>query len=439
MSNSMQVEDLILVSVDDHAIEPPNAFSRHMPAKYKGREPKTVKMGPRDVWTFEGKAWGYMGLNSVVGRPKEEYGMEPLSYDHMRKGTWSVKDRVDDMNANGVLGSMCFPTFPGFAGQKFQLHPERDVTLAAIQAYNDWHAHDWCGAAPGRFIPLALVPWWDMPAAAAEINRMAKLGVHAISFSDNPAVQGYPSLHDAYWDPMWKACSDNNIVVCCHIGTGAHPPHASDLSPIDAWITSMPISIANSAADWMWAPMWKKFPNLRMALSEGSIGWIPYLLERADFTHAHHNAWTHSNFGNEKPSDVFKRHIITCFIEDKFGLHNLQYMNEDMVTWECDYPHSDCTWPESPESAWESVKHLSKAVIDKVTHLNTMREFSYDPISLFGRENCTVGALRAQAKHVDILPRPGMGGAAPEGQGQRVVTSGDINRMFAAAGAESAL
>src|SRR5690606_40711415 len=103
------------------------------------------------------------------------------------------------------------------------LHPERDVTLAAIQAYNDWHVHDWCGAAPGRFIPLALVPWWDMPAAAAEINRMAKLGVHAISFSDNPAEIGRASLHDAYWDPMWKACADNNIVICCHIGTGAHP------------------------------------------------------------------------------------------------------------------------------------------------------------------------------------------------------------------------
>ena len=99
----MKLEDLILVSVDDHAIEPPNAFARHMPAKYKGREPQVVQKNGRDVWVFEERATGYMGLNSVVGRPKEEYGMEPLGYEHMRRGTFDIKARVDDMNANGVL------------------------------------------------------------------------------------------------------------------------------------------------------------------------------------------------------------------------------------------------------------------------------------------------------------------------------------------------
>ncbi|MDP1632532.1 MAG: amidohydrolase family protein [Caulobacter sp.] len=434
----MKMEDMILVSVDDHVIEPPNAFARHMPAKFKGREPKVEKRNGRDVWVFEGAGYGYMGLNSVVGRPKEEYGMEPLSYDHMRKGTYDIKARVDDMNANGILGSMCFPTFPGFAGQKFQAFGERDVALAALQAYNDWHLHDWAGAAPGRFIPLMLVPMWDIPAAVAEVKRLAAQGVHAMTFSDNPAMLGFPSIHDDYWDPLWKVCADHNVVVCTHIGSGGAAAHASDKSPIDAWITSMPISIANAAADWIWAPMWKKYPDLRMALSEGGIGWIPYLLERADFTHRHHSAWTHANFEG-KPSDVFHKHVITCFIEDRFGLQNLDYINKDMVTWECDYPHSDCTWPESPEILWEDLKHLSDDLIHKITHKNAMREFSFDPFSVIAKEQCTVAALRAQAGHVDILPRPGMGGAAPAGQGERVVTSGDIQKMFADANAQSAI
>ena len=435
----MKIEDLILVSVDDHAIEPPNAFARHMPARFKGREPHVVKRGERDVWVFEEQATGYMGLNSVVGRPKEEYGMEPLGYEQMRRGTWNIRDRVDDMNANGVLGSLCFPTFPGFAGQRFQVHADRAVSLAAIQAYNDWHLHDWCNAAPGRFIPLMLVPWWDMQAAAAEVARLAKQGVHALSLSDNPALHGFPSIHSDYWDPLWKACADNKVVICCHIGTGIKAEHASELSPIDAWITSMPISIANSAADWIWAPMWKKFPDLRMALSEGGIGWIPYLLERADFTHRHHHAWTNADFGGKKPSDIFRKHIITCFIEDDFGLRNLPDVGENMVTWECDYPHSDCTWPNSPEVAWESLRKLPEATIHKVTHLNAMREFSYDPFPLLGRENCTVGALRAQATHVNIEPALGMGGAAPKREKGQPVTSGDINAMFAQADAQTAL
>lgn len=435
----MKLEDMILVSVDDHVIEPPGAFEKHMPARFKGREPRVEKRGGRDVWVFEGQATGYMGLNSVVGRPKEEYGMEPLGYDQMRRGTWDIKARVDDMNANGVLGSLCFPTFPGFAGQRFQQHSERDVAMAAIQAYNDWHLHDWCNAAPGRFIPLMLIPYWDTTLAVEEINRMARQGVHAMSFSDNPTLLGYPSIHDDYWDPIWKACSDNNIVICCHIGTGAKAPHASDLSPIDAWITSMPISIANSAADWLWAPMWKKYPSLRMALSEGGIGWIPYLLERADFTHRHHAAWTNADFNGKNPSDFFRKHIITCFIEDRFGLQNLDFINTDMVMWESDYPHSDCTWPNSPEVLWNDVQHLDKAMIDKITHLNAMREFSYDPFSVLDRKNCTVGALRSQAGHVNTAPALGLGGAKPEVEGKRPVTSGDINRMFQSADAATAL
>src|SRR5262249_3295890 len=154
-------------------------------------------------------------------------------------------------------------------------------------------------------------------------------------------------------------------VICCHIGTGSAAQHASDLSPIDAWITSMPISIANSAADWLWAPMWRKYPDLRMALSEGGIGWAPSFLETADFTHPPHSAWTHANFGDAKPSDIFRRHFITCFIEDNFGLENLHHLGEDMVTWECDYPHSDCTWPMSPETVWEGVRDLPETTIHK--------------------------------------------------------------------------
>ena len=169
----MKVEDLILVSVDDHAIEPPNAFARHMPARFKGREPHVVKKGDRDVWVFEEQATGYMGLNSVVGRPKEEYGMEPLGYEQMRRGTWNIKDRVDDMNANGVLASMNFPSFPQFCGQIFNNVEDKDLGIAVLQAYNDWHVDDWCGAHPGRFIPLGVVPYWDPLLMAAEVHRLA--------------------------------------------------------------------------------------------------------------------------------------------------------------------------------------------------------------------------------------------------------------------------
>jgi len=439
--SAMNMNEMVLVSVDDHVVEPPDAFVRHYPERLKSRAPVIQSAGGADRWLWEGRLYPSIGLNAVVGRPRSEYGMEPAAFSHMREGCYDAKARIDDMNVNGVLGSLNFPTFPSFAGGVFfeKAKSDPEAALLAVRAYNDWHVHDWCGGAPGRLIPLILLPLWDMPATLEEVARMSKLGVHAVSFPDNPALVGLPSLHNAYWEPLWKAFCDTKMVVNCHIGTGARAAHASDETPIDAWITTMPMSISNSAADWLNGSFWKRYPELRMALSEGGIGWIPYFLERADFTYEHHHEWTHTDFGAEKPSDVFKRHIITCFIDDKFGLENLRFMNEDMITWECDYPHSDTVWPNCPEYLWNCVKDLPRQTIDKVTHLNAMRLFNYDPFTqLGGRQNCTVGALRALAGHVDVSPRVGMGGLETESmkvaaEERRPITSGEINRMMASA------
>ena len=427
----MEMNDLVLVSVDDHVNEPPDIFERHMPTKFKNQAPVVVPTKHGRAWEIEGKVAGGLGLNAVVGRPKSEYGHEPMNYDQMRKGCWDVHARIDDMNVNGILAALCFPQFPGFGGQRFLAMQDKDLANATIQAYNDWHFHEWVSAYPDRLMPISLLPLWNMDLLLAELQRMSKLGVHAVAFSDNPAMLGLPSLHDEYWEPFWKACADLDIVICCHIGSGAFPPHASDKSPIASWITSMPISIAATASDWLFAGFWKRYPTLKMCLSEGGIGWIPYLLERADFTYSHHNGWTNLDL-DEKPSDIFRKHIISCFIEDEFGLDNLKAIGEDMVCWECDYPHSDCTWPNTPEGVWKGLQKLPKATVDKITHLNAMREFRFDPFVNASRAECTVGALRARATHVDTSEQSFLGGQNPQFDRTRPVTSADVRKILSA-------
>jgi predicted TIM-barrel fold metal-dependent hydrolase len=431
----MQLQDMVLISVDDHLIEPPDLFARHISARFKDRAPRMIQRNGIDKWVFEDKEIGAAGLNAVAGRPRNEYGMEPVSHSQMRRGCIDIDKRIDDMNANGVLGSVNFPTLGGFAGAVYSTLQDKQLGLAIIQAYNDWHVHDWAGTFPGRMIPMGILPLWDAQLCADEINRLAKLGVHAVTFPSNPALAGFPSLHNSHWDPVWKACNDNKVVLCCHIGTGGGAAHASSDTPIEAWITTMPMSISNSAADWIYAPMWEKYPDLRMALSEGGIGWVPYLLERAEYTHEHHGQWTHYKFGESarSPREVFHKHMMTCFIDDAFGLKNLAEVGEDMVTWECDYPHSDTTWPESPELLWKTLAaaRLSDAQIDKLTHLNAMREYSFDPFAVHGgRENCTVAALRAKATHVDTRPVPNLGGESATVGADGVARSGEINKMY---------
>jgi predicted TIM-barrel fold metal-dependent hydrolase len=403
----MDAADLIMVSVDDHVVEPPNVFEGRLPARYRDLAPKLItREDGTNAWVYEGAEIGNVALNAVAGRPPEEYGIEPTSFDELRPGTYDIHERVKDMDANGVLGSLCFPSFPQFCGQLFARTEDKDVALAMVQAYNDWHIDEWCGSYPGRFIPCPLPAIWDPQVLAAEVRRTAAKGARAVTFSENPAKLGWPSLHSDHWDPFWAACSDEGVVVCMHIGSSSQIVVTAPDAPFDVILTLTPINIVQAATDLIWSPVFRKFPHLKVALSEGGIGWVPYFLERIDYNYQRHRAWTHQDFGHKLPSEVFNEHVITCFIDDRFGIASRAYLNMDNVTWECDYPHSDSTWPTAPETFLKQTEGVDRPDIDRLSHQNAMRHFGYDPFSVIPREQCTVGALRARAAGHDVSVRP---------------------------------
>jgi predicted TIM-barrel fold metal-dependent hydrolase len=415
----MELNDMVLVSVDDHVVEPPHLFEGRLPAKYVGLAPKfVVRDDGTNAWRYEGQELLNVALNAVAGRPAEEYGLEPTSFAELRAGCYDVRERVKDMDANGVLGSLCFPSFPQFCGQIFANTTDKDVALAMVRAYNDWHIEEWCGSHPGRFIPCSLPAPWDPEVVAGEVRRTAKMGAHAVTFSENPSKLGLPSIYSDYWDPFWQACSDEHVVVCMHIGSSSQLVITSPDAPIDCLMTLTPVNIVQAAADLVWSPVLRKFPSLKFALSEGGIGWIPYFLERVDHNYKRHHAWTGQDFGDRLPSEIFNEHVLTCFIDDHFGVANLEFLNMDNVMWECDYPHSDSAWPFSPEELakhFDGARPVSDHDVDRISHLNAMKHFSYDPFTkLGGKESCTVGALRAKAVGHDVAirsVRPDMVGA----------------------------
>ena len=394
----MQAQDLILVSVDDHLVEPPDVFDHHLPARYKDRAPRVERRPDgSDVWVFDGTVIPNVGLNAVAGRPREEYGVEPTAFDEMRPGCYDIHERIKDMNAGGLLGSMCFPSFPGFSARLFAASEDKDLATAVIRAYNDWHVDEWCGAYPGRFIPMGLPILWDPELCASEVRRLAAKGVHSLTFTENPAALGYPSFHEEHWDPLWRALTDEGVVLSIHLGSSGQLSVTAPNAPVDVMITLQPMNICQAAADLVWSRVIKRFSDIRIALSEGGTGWIPYFLDRLDRTYEMHHLWTGQDFGGRLPSEVFREHFLTCFIADPVGITLRHEIGLDNIAWECDYPHSDSSWPRAAEELAAVAADVPDAELAKITYENACRWYSFDPFAHRVKESSTVGALRAEA------------------------------------------
>ena len=400
----MRMEDMILVSIDDHMVEPPGMYDRHLPAKYRDAAPKIIRDDHGiDQWVFQGQASATpFGMAATVGWPHEEWGFNPGSFSELRPGCFDVHERVRDMNVNGVLASMCFPTMAGFNARTFTEASDKEVSAVMLQAYNDWHIDEWCAAYPGRFIPLGIVPMWDVDLAVKEVHRLGRKGFRAISFLEAPHAQGWPSFLSGHWDPMLEAIIEENMVLCLHIGGAYGLIQLAPEAPIDHQIV-LPTQVTMLVAqDLLFGPTFRKYPDLRVALSEGGIGWIPFYLERAD-RHFQNQSWIGNSFGGKLPSEVFREHILACFITDQAGLLARDLIGVDILAWECDYPHTDTNWPESPEMLWKEfqVAKATDAEVHKITWENTLRFFDWDPFTHLPKEQSTVGALRALATDVD--------------------------------------
>ena len=399
----MQVEDMVLVSVDDHVVEPPDMFERHVPRRWAELAPKVVPgASGADGWIYGEKAVNPIGLNAVASWPKEDWGFDPVGFAEMRPGCYDVHERLRDMDANGVLASINFPTMANFAGRFFLDSGDPEAALVMIRAYNDWMIEEWCGADPARLIPLTIGPIWDAELLAEEVRRVARKGAKVLSFSEAPYQLDLPSFHGGDWDPLFRALCDEGMVLALHIGSGGAMPTTSNDAPIDVMIT-LPTQLSlRVASDLVWGPVLRQFPDLRVALSEGGCGWVPYFLERIDRSYVN-QSWTGQDFGDELPSDVFRRHVLTCFITETAGLKLRHDIGIDTIAWECDFPHSDSTWPTSPEQLMAELRtaEVPDDEIDKITHANALRFFDVDPFSSIPRAEATVGALRARAVDVD--------------------------------------
>ncbi|TMK57608.1 MAG: amidohydrolase, partial [Actinobacteria bacterium] len=356
------------------------------------RAPRVVNEDGASVWVYEDYRRTIPSLLVQAGTPRDQITPGLASYEEMRPGFYDSVARIADMDEDGVLASLCFPMLPRYCGQTFMEAKDRKLGLECLRAYNNWMIEEWCGLAPGRFIPLIIIPLWDPPLAAQEIERTAAMGAKAIAFSENPTKLGLPSLHDAnnYWDPVLAAANDTAMPLCIHIGSSSTIPTTSDDAPIFVSSLLSPLNLAFSVADWLFCGKLDRYPTLKICLSEGGIGWIPFVTERADYiTDTLEWAFRFDADGTpladrsarvaDRPSELFRRHIYGCFIDDAFGARHLADIGFDNAMIETDYPHGDGTFPNSIANAHTLLAGYSDDVKYKVMQGNARRVFAFEP------------------------------------------------------------
>jgi predicted TIM-barrel fold metal-dependent hydrolase len=369
-----------IISVDDHLIEPPDLFEGRIPASMAERAPQLIERdNGAQAWRYEDNLYPNIGLNAVVGRPQNEWTMEPARFDEMRKGCWDIHARVADMDAAGTWASLCFPSLiAGFAGVVFSRSRDADVGLACVRAWNDWHAEMWAGTYPERIIPLQITWLKDPEVAASEVRRNAARGFKALSFPENPANLDLPSVHTRYWDPLLQACEETGTVICLHTGSAATAPSRSPEAPLEEMTTLFPMFGLMTAAEWLWARIPLRFPRLNIALSEGGIGWVPMLLDRLDYVMSHSGSGGAGVWDGElSPSEALLHTFWFCTIDDPTTLRVRDRIGVDRIMVETDYPHADSSWPDTQELLEDRLAGLSDDEIAAITHGNAARLFRH--------------------------------------------------------------
>jgi predicted TIM-barrel fold metal-dependent hydrolase len=381
-------DDIKMISMDDHLIEPRNLWVDRIPAKYHDRCPHIEEIQEDRVEPFYAKqvhlkkgmqVWRYedilepnVGLTATAGLDVKDRNFSPVRFDQMRRGTWDPVARLADMDEDGVWAQAPFPSFPGFSGNKFVFAKDKDLAYLCVQAYNDFLLDEWCPTAPDRYISIIMLPLWDQELSAREIARCAAKGARSITFPDNPAGLGLPSYQGTAWDPVFAAAAEAGLPLLMHFGGSKIIPFVSQDAPQAAVTALFGITLFNSMAEIVMSPVFKKHPTLKVCYAEGGIGWVPYALMRMDQVWEGYRQYPLENNvdPDRRPSDVVRQHIYSCFIDDPVGVGLRYDIGIERLLWESDYPHSDSLWPNSRANAQKVFADVPTEEVRRIVETN---------------------------------------------------------------------
>jgi predicted TIM-barrel fold metal-dependent hydrolase len=378
---------LRVVDADTHITEPHDLWTSRAPAAYRDRVPRVTEVDGGPKWVVDGAVLGRASASGVVTRDGERIrGTEFIgwTFDDITPAAYQVEARLELMDRLGVWAHIIYPNTAGFGGQRFGDITDPVLKLLCATLYNDAMA-ELQDASGQRLFPMGLIPWWDIDASVAEVQRMNRLGLRGVNTTSDPQQAGLPDFSDRAWDPLWEVCADLGMPVNFHIGAahdslswfGSSPwPGLGPEQKLAVGSAMMYLTNARVLANFIYSGVLERHPRLKIVSVESGIGWIPFFLEALEHQLGE-TAPGSMDYLSLSPREYFRRQIHACFwFESDDISHTIDRVGPENVMFETDFPHPTCLYPDSLDIVGPAVAQLRPDVVRRVMQDNAARLYN---------------------------------------------------------------
>ncbi len=377
-----------IIDSDTHVTEAADLWTSRVPARLKDRVPRVEwdEEKQEQAW-YIGDEWiNSVGITAIAGY-KDPYPAHPATFEEAHPGSYDANARLRYMDELGIWAMVLYPNVGGFGNQVFGRIDDPEAKLACVRAYNDFLI-EWSSADSRRLIPIMTLPYWDVEASVAEIERSATAGHRGVLFTGEPQSFGLPLLGHRHWDPIWAAAQDANLPVSFHIGSGDFGDEFSDdRVEVEGYAATSAragakIFMTNGAhvLDLLFSGILERFPKLRFVSVESGVGWLPFLLEAADYQYKAMAVAGERDDFRMLPSEYFKRQVYACcWFETITSDAIVARVGEDNIMFETDFPHPTSIYGEEVQRTIDSsLGSLSESLRHKLIWQNAARLYEIE-------------------------------------------------------------
>ena len=378
-----------VIDADTHYSEPVDLWTSRVAGKWKTLVPHQV--GDKETgykWMFnDGELLQASGGSSSCINP--DGSKSPLwnwnieggkHVSEVHPASSQPKARIALMDQMGIYAQIVYPNILAFGSFRMaKSAPEIGKTIVSV--YNDAMAE--MQEETGRLFPMGVVPWWDVDAAVAEVNRFAKMGLRGINMCAEPHASGLPDLTDKYWDPLWAAATDHDLPINFHIGSSENSfaSFSQGVWPgMDAArqqvVGSVQIELYNAKilSNLLASDLLPRWPKTKWVSVESGIGWIPFVIERLEYQLSDTPVDGIGGMDQPMPSELFRKQVYGCFwFEESGPMKLLEDIGFDNVMFETDFPHPTCKYPNAVEHAMRVLEPWGPEVQKKVLQDNAAK------------------------------------------------------------------